>query len=350
MAPLVTIGIATFDRLHYLKESVESALAQTYDNIEVIIGDDGTNYSIQQWGNKLAGQDERARYQHNSHNLGLAGNWNAIADAAHGEFIVIIGDDDRLLPGFVRKMVDVILPDFQVAFSNHYLIDTKGDRLQAKSVEHTRNYRRDTLPPGELANAAASVWQNLVPMSAALVRTEVIRRLRFREDLNTPETELFVRLAQEGGRFIFVPDYLSEYRVHSQSQTSAGLYSERLAEYLLPISVAPDVEPFKREFIGPLLVNAVSRCLQNGERESARRFLRSEYYPRPRLRIAKPTYKTNGTKVQVEGLRSASAAIELKYVISCLVQEACTRLPAFMGRPIYRAIQRIKSAFESLIR
>ena len=126
MAPLVTICIPTFDRLHYLKESVASALAQTYDDIEVIIGDDGTSHPIQQWGEKTADQDNRVRYQRNSHNLGLAGNWNALADAAQGEFIVIIGDDDRLLPDFVRRMVDVILPDFQVAFSNHYLINDSG--------------------------------------------------------------------------------------------------------------------------------------------------------------------------------------------------------------------------------
>ena len=327
MNPLVSVAIPTFDRLHYLKEAVSSALAQTYDNIEVIIGDDGETESIKAWSQNITRQEPRVRYQRNPHNLGLAGNWNALADAARGEFLIIIGDDDRLLPHFASTLVKTILPSARVAFSNHYLIDDKGNRLEAESYQHTRLYRRDTLPAGQIANAAACVWQNLVPMSAALVRTSDVQRLRFRDDLNTPETEFFIRLAQEGARFIFAQDYLSEYRVHSQSQTTAGLSSERMAEYLLPVSVAPDVEPYKREFMAPLLINAVSRCLQNGEWQRARKFLSSEYYPKP-----------------------SDTPTSLKYVLSGCVQELCASLPAPVGYPIYRSAQRIKSFSEKFFR
>jgi glycosyltransferase involved in cell wall biosynthesis len=310
---LVTICVPTFDRLPYLKEAVASALAQTHDCFEVLIGDDGRSEAIREWGEKFAAHDSRVRYQRNPFNRGLAGNWNALADAARGEFLVIIGDDDRLLPNFVAKLVEIIGLHANVAFANHYLIDNEGVRLDAESKECTRRYARDHLTAGEVADAVACVWRNSVPMSAALLRTADVKRLRFKEDLNTPEIELFARLAQEGGRFVFTPEYLSEYRVHARSATSAGLRSEKLVEYLSAIPVSAEVEPHKREFMAGLLVDAVGRCLRLNEREQARQFLRHEYYPR----LPSLTY---------------------------YVQEFCATLPGSLGSGAYHLVRRIKRA------
>jgi glycosyltransferase involved in cell wall biosynthesis len=314
MNPLVTITIPTYNRLHFLKVAVASALIQTYEPIEVLIGDDGATEEIWSWSQNLARQDPRVRYQRNSRNLGLAGNWNAVADGARGKFITIIGDDDRLLPDFAAILTKAIEPGANVAFGNHYLINEVGDRLSAESHDHTRKYQRDCLPAGELKQPEAWVWQNVVPSSAALLRTDDVRRLRFREELNTPEIEFFIRLAQEGGRFVFVPDYLAEYRVHPQSATSIGLWSERLAVRLLSIPVRPEIEPYKQKFMGPLLVDAISRCLLRGESELARNLLHSEYYPQERWRR-----------------------------ISIMTQVVCAHLPAWLGVRVYRMIYRLKS-------
>jgi glycosyltransferase involved in cell wall biosynthesis len=318
--PLVTIAIPTFDRLAYLREAVASALAQTYEHIEVLIGDDGPTTTIHEWSRSIAQRDPRVRYQRNPRNLGLAGNWNALSDAARGEFLVIIGDDDRLLPNFVEKLIEIIEPRANVAFANHYVIDSRGVRLELETRQSTRRYGRDQLAAGEIADAAACVWQNSVPMSAALLRTSDVRRLRFKEDLNTPELELFARLAQEGGRFAFTPEYLSEYRTHSLSMTAAGLRGEKLVPYLSAIPVSAEVEPHKRQLIAALLVEAVGRCLQQNERELARQFLRHEYYPRPR----------------------AERPARLKHALTYYAQELCASLPVALGCGTYRFMQRIK--------
>ncbi|MBI4324853.1 MAG: glycosyltransferase family 2 protein, partial [Chloroflexi bacterium] len=197
MNPLVTIAIPTYSRIHYLKEAVASALAQTHGPIEVLIGDDGRTESIGEYGRALAFQDRRVRYQRNERNLGLSGNFNALAETAHGEFIVIIGDDDRLLPEFVSTMLAAVQPGIHVAFCNHYLIDSQGARLETESREHTRRYRRDQLRAGLVAHPCQCAWQNSVPMTTTLLRTADVRRLRFHEELNTPDIEFFIRLAQE---------------------------------------------------------------------------------------------------------------------------------------------------------
>lgn len=310
MNQLVTIAIPTYSRLNYLKEAVASALAQTYPNIEVLIGQDrrrdGLDESIRDWSQTLVSQNPKVRYQCNSHNLGLAGNWNAVADAAQGEYLVLIGDDDRLLPNFVETLSSAVQPDGQVAFSNHYIINSQGDRLETESREYTKQSRRDRISPGEVSHSEIWVWQNCIPMSASLIRTKDVQRLRFKDDLNTPEIELFIRLAQEGGRFIFVPEYLSEYRVHQQSATATGLRIERLVNYLLSTPVSPEVESYKRELLSRFMVNAVSRCLLQGQWRQAGEFLRSEYYP----------------DLQRKRLQGS-------------IQTLCTALPPFLGCRLY---------------
>ena len=122
----------------------------------------------------------------------MAGNWNALADAAKGEFIVIIGDDDRLLPEFVSKAIMAILPDGAVAFSNHFIIDHEGTRLNEQSQRFSKEYGRDDLRSGRLMDAEMCAWRNAIPMSPSLIRKAAVRQLRFKEDLNNPEVEEFL--------------------------------------------------------------------------------------------------------------------------------------------------------------
>jgi glycosyltransferase involved in cell wall biosynthesis len=316
--PLITIAIPSFDRLEYLKEAVASALAQTYRNIEVLIGDDCPTRAAEGWARAMMEVDSRIRYQHNEQNLGLAGNWNALADSARGEFIVIIGDDDRLLPNFVEKLLELIESGTKVAFSNHFLINSDGARLDEESAAWTKRYRRDRLSTGVLPDAVACVWQNSVPISAALLRTRDVQRLRFKEELNTPEIEFFARLANEGAHFVFRPEYLAEYRTHGASATTNGLRSEALVKHLCDIAVPAHVEAIKSEFMAAVLVDAVSRSLRAGKRDAARRFLRNPYYPR--------------------------TSRGLKPALIYLAQEVCANLPAMVGCRAYRLMQRAKAA------
>ncbi len=325
MPPLVSIVIPTFDRPAYLEEAVASALAQTYPQIEVLVGDNGPSDVTTSWSDEVT-SDPRFIYRRNPRNLGMCGNFNALADAARGEFFVAIGDDDRLLPEFVSRTVEQMKPEVSVVFCNHYLIDESGQRLEAESRAQTRRYKRDRVKDGVIESAQIVAWQQSIAMSAALIRTKEMQRLRFREDLNTPDAEFFIRLAQEDVKFAFLSDYLVEYRTHLAATSSAGLCSERLVEYLLPIAVPPAVEPYKRQLLGPLMMNAVSRCLRRGESERARTFLRSHYYP---------------TRAPIESeSRSASQRMSgaTEHAVKLGLQHLCASLPPAIGTPTYRAV------------
>ncbi|MBA3961933.1 MAG: glycosyltransferase family 2 protein [Chthoniobacterales bacterium] len=329
MSPLVSIVIPTFDRPTYLEEAVLSALGQTYANIEVLVGDNGGGEAKQRLSPEIVA-DPRFSHRQNSHNLGMSGNFNALAEAARGEFLVAMGDDDRLLPDFISRLVEEMKPDVSLAFCNHYLMDGQGKRLEAESREQTRRYHRDGLTSGALASAQIAAWEQAIALSAAMMRTADMRRLRFRDDLNTPDAEFFIRLAQEGAKFVFVADYLVEYRVHVAATTTSGHCNERLVELLLPVAVTPAVEPYKKKLLGPLMMNAVSRCLQRGERDRAKRFLHSRYYP---SRAPVDRHSSSAAK------RLAEAA---EHAVKFGLQHFCASLPTTIGCPTYRVMRAAK--------
>src|SRR4051812_19323768 len=101
MSPRVTIAIPTLDRPHYLIEAIDAALSQTYQDIEVLVFDNGSLAETLAAVRKAAEKDRRLVFRRHRQNLGMSANFNALADAARGEFLVAIGDDDRLLPNFI---------------------------------------------------------------------------------------------------------------------------------------------------------------------------------------------------------------------------------------------------------
>jgi glycosyltransferase involved in cell wall biosynthesis len=326
---LVSIVIPTFDRPAYLEEAVASALGQTYPEIEVIVGDNGSVDVTSSWAPEIR-SDPRLIYRRNPHNLGMCGNFNALADAARGEFFVAIGDDDRLLPDFASRLVEEMKPGVVLAFCNHYLIDQEGRRLEAETREQTHRYKRDGIGSGILPSAQIAAWEQSIAMSAALIRTEAMQRLRFRDDLNAPDAEFFIRLAQEGVKFAFVPEFLVEYRTHLAATSSAGLCSERLVEYLLPIEVPPAVEPSKRQLLGPLMLNAVSRCLQRGENARARRLFQSDYYP------------SRSPQASTSQSATRRLAVATEHLVKVGLQYLCASLPPALGAPTYRVVRAAK--------
>ena len=276
--PRLSIGIPTVDRLGYLRESVASAQAQRIADLEILIGDDGDSLELGQWARQTAADDRRVRYLKAPRKLGLAGMWNFLADSAEGGFLALIGDDDRLLAEFAERLLQQAAPTVSVVFSNHYLIDDTGRLLSEASQEITRRYGRAELHSGRLNSAATAVWRNSIPMSSCIVRTSDVRRLRFKADINTPEIELFARLCLEANGFVFVPEYLAEYRTHVRSETARGLTLDRLAEYLEPIDVPADVEATKRQCMARLLAAGVAIRVDRGDLAGARRLVASRYY------------------------------------------------------------------------
>ncbi len=105
--PLVTIGIPTYRRAEtYLPQAIQSALNQTYSNIEVLVSDncsdDGTEMVVQSFC------DDRIQYYKQTENIGYLKNWNFCLEKANGKYFLLLLDDDLIDDDFVECCVQAI--------------------------------------------------------------------------------------------------------------------------------------------------------------------------------------------------------------------------------------------------
>src|SRR4051812_30973021 len=127
MSPRVTFGVATYERDAYLHEAVASCLAQTYDDLEVLVVlDGGANPRV---GEVLSAFDDpRLRTVRHETNRGIAEAYNTIVREARGELIAMLGDDDVAAPDRIARQVAVFdrHPDTGVAHGAATIVDAEG--------------------------------------------------------------------------------------------------------------------------------------------------------------------------------------------------------------------------------
>ncbi|MBT5873655.1 MAG: glycosyltransferase, partial [Candidatus Latescibacteria bacterium] len=99
-SPFFSIGLTTYDRVDLLRESVQSVLAQSFGDFEIIIGNDGSDRTLT--SADLQTDDPRIRIVNNEETLGQVGNWRALLGAARGTYFGWIADDDLYAPDLLK--------------------------------------------------------------------------------------------------------------------------------------------------------------------------------------------------------------------------------------------------------
>lgn len=126
--PFFSVTIPAY-KCKYLKECLDSILAQTYTDFEVIIVNDASPYDLDRIIDGYS--DSRIRYYRNDKNCGainVVDNWNRCLDYANGEYIICMGDDDRLLPNCLEEYNKLIIkyPGIGLLHGWTEIIDEKG--------------------------------------------------------------------------------------------------------------------------------------------------------------------------------------------------------------------------------
>lgn len=110
-SPLITIMIPTYNQSAYIREAIDSALAQTYKNIEILVGDDASTDNTEEIVRSI--QDPRLKYIKNPINLGRIGNYrNLLFNNASGKFVINLdGDDYYTDKDFILNAIKLIQED-----------------------------------------------------------------------------------------------------------------------------------------------------------------------------------------------------------------------------------------------
>jgi glycosyltransferase involved in cell wall biosynthesis len=206
--PRVSILLTCYNHIRYLPVAWESIWSQTFTDFEVIAIDDGSKDGTREW---LSAQTQPAKVILNEKNLGTYGSLNRALEAATGEFVAVLNDDDVWAPEKLQRQVELMDSHSQVGLvhTDGWFIDGDGKRMEGTPLgfEFPRFETGDVL--------LDLVYQNKIIASAALVRRECFEKLGgFNEGyFGSGDWEMWFRVAEQW-QVGFVPEPLTFYRVH----------------------------------------------------------------------------------------------------------------------------------------
>jgi glycosyltransferase involved in cell wall biosynthesis len=222
---VVTIGIPTYNRSGMLRQALESALSQTYPNVEIIVSDNGSPDDTQQVVAQYA--DPRVACIRQDPPIHPIDNWNCLWREASGEHVVILHDDDYLEPRFCEQLVGLYRkhPDVGLAVSGVYFHrdrQIEESPLSGTEVEEGYNLVRDFFE-----------WRRTVHLCCLMFRTDDLRRIggfsteyKFSQDCSA-----WVPLCMQG-RIAHAREHLAHYRLHEGSGTHSIGILPRVEDHL----------------------------------------------------------------------------------------------------------------------
>ena len=136
MEPLISICIASYNNCRYLKRMLDSAISQTYKNIEIIIVDDGSTDETREVLNAYSDNEKCIIvYKENG---GLSSTRQQAMELANGEYLCFVDGDDYLSPTFVEKMYDKIsVEQADICLCGTLFLDVAGNVLERETQEYS---------------------------------------------------------------------------------------------------------------------------------------------------------------------------------------------------------------------
>lgn len=210
--PRVTIGLPIYNGKNYLVETIESILAQTYTDFELVISDNASTDETEKICRGYLAKDERIRYFRNSVNLGAAANYNHVFELGRGLYFKWAAHDDLLAPTFLERCVEALDndPDVVLAYARAKAIDAKGD-----IVEHIPGKRFFDSPIPRKRFYEFVLDPAPVVAVFGLMRRDVLSRTRLIGKYSGSDRPLLSEMSLLG-KFFEVPEFLFFYRFHEE--------------------------------------------------------------------------------------------------------------------------------------
>lgn len=222
-APAITVLMPVFNGAAHLREAVDSVLAGTFHDFELLAIDDGSTDGstaiLASYG------DPRLRVIRHDVNRGLVASLNEGIDLARGRFIARMDADDAMLPTRLAEQCAALdaNPGISVVASRVALMNADG--------EATGTWAVDAAVTSEAEIRAMMPRTNCIAHPSVMMRTTVARRYRYRpEQAGAEDWDLWLRLLSDGHRIAKLPTPLLRYRIHGGSVmagTKRGLPLER---------------------------------------------------------------------------------------------------------------------------
>ncbi len=228
--PRVTIIVPAYNSVRFIRDTIESVLAQTYSAWQLIVINDGSTDSTVELVQEYVDRDERIKL-HSKENGGVVSALNRGLDLSkHTELVTLLGHDDVWEPDLLVTLVNLIDTD-RDAVGAHGIaryIGAAGERVKPGVMEIELRNRR------AVAGRAIVAWelhlpttfdvlvcQSFIPASGVIVRRNILDRVGNFDMYceGAEDWDMWLRLSQFG-HFAFVDRVVYNYRLHDSNMSS----------------------------------------------------------------------------------------------------------------------------------
>jgi len=220
--PKVSVCIPTYNYADYIPFAIESVLHQNFADFELIIQDDCSKDNTAEVVERYL-SDRRLIFQTNERNLGLAGNWNRCLSKARGEYIKFIFADDLLAsPDCLAKMVSVLDRDRSVSLvsSARNIIDSDSRLMYVISDFGRGSFTADG--HNIISYCLLRLTNFIGEPSAVMFRRADSGRGFSPRYAHAIDMEFWFHLLEKG-RFVFIDETLTSFRVHQRQKTKENV-------------------------------------------------------------------------------------------------------------------------------
>jgi len=217
----ISIITPAYNAEKFIRRTIDSVLAQSYANFEMLILDDGSNDKTRKEIECIKNQDRRIKYFYQA-NKGLAVSRNRLCNMANGEYIAFLDHDDEWLPDKLQVQMDVFK-------RNQECVLVYGNVMNVYSDNRTKNHNSfdHRLPRKGNVFYSYLIEGNFMPQPSIIIKSEILKQyLPFSAKFKIAvDWELLLRISRNHS-FDYVNQVVARYNVHNQRESAKNVLLE----------------------------------------------------------------------------------------------------------------------------
>ena len=214
--PLVSVIMPAYNAERFIARSIESALNQTVQEIELIVIDDCSSDNTCRIAEEYAAGDTRVTVLRNEQNMGVARTRNRGFDVCRGAYVALLDSDDIWYPAKLEKQLALIQKEqADIAYCSYALVNEQGEKKCDDFIVPTSTDFEEML------------GSNMIGCSTVMLTSEIARQHRFSDRGYHEDYVLWLHLLKQGKKAVGLSETLVDYRVYSGSKASNKLKSAK---------------------------------------------------------------------------------------------------------------------------
>jgi glycosyltransferase involved in cell wall biosynthesis len=212
----LSIGLPVYNGQNYVREAIESILAQTYQDFELIISDNGSTDRTPEICREYL-KDPRVRYHRSKRNNGGAWNWNRVYELSSGVYFKWAAHDDTHAPEFVEKCIRELEkdPNIVLCHSKDAIIDKTGKVVGTYDLGDIKDSEKPHERFREMLNKKGLPW-----LVFGVFRRDALSKTPIFGGYIGSDWNLLAEISLIG-RIIELPEYLFYRRDHAEAYTDS---------------------------------------------------------------------------------------------------------------------------------